>query len=176
MGKKDEQNINKIIEKAVQQAFEAGRQLATQNSKDVYKATERRLFALPILRAKLIEEQDDLSRLLEEQAPDIVVCSKDIVRFRRSGMRLSDDELFEAQITDLRGRIAAKTYEICEMERALKEIEHDAYHAAVIGRYIENMSDEVIGEKLHCDSSTVRRNRSRLVRKIAIWLYGPEAI
>ena len=37
-------------------------------------------------------------------------------------------------------------------------------------------TDAELAEKLYCDESTVRRNRSRLIRIIAVRLYGVEAI
>lgn|GEM_PF-406873 len=176
MGKNPDKSFEKIIELAVQRAFEAGRLSAGQTQKDAYKTTERRLYAIPTLRAKLAEERDDLARLVEEQAPDIVTHSTDIVRFRRSGVRLSDDDLLMAQLTDLRARIAAKEYEIKEIEHALDQIKMDYYYRTVSQKYFEGVADEVVADRHHCDPSTVRRNRARLVRHIAIWLYGPGAI
>lgn len=176
MTKKLDRDIEKMIDQAVRRAFEAGRMYAGQAQKDAYKTTERRLYAIPTLRAKMAEEKEDIARLTEEQAPDIVLRSTDIVRFRRTGIRLSDDELLAAQITDLQARVAAKEYEINEIERALQQISRDYYYRAVPMKYFESISDDEVAKVLYCDGSTVRRNRSRLVKVLSIWLYGPEAI
>ncbi|MPM95975.1 hypothetical protein SDC9_143131 [bioreactor metagenome] len=175
MGKVEKQ-INLIIEQAVGRAFEAGRMSVGQAQKEAYKMTERRLYAMPVIRKKLQEEMEDLNRLREENAPDIVCHSTDIIRFRRSGVRLSDEDLLEVQILDFNARIAAKQHEIKEIERALEQIERDPYYPSVQMKYFNNISDEEVAGFLSCDASTVRRNRSRLVRSIAVWLYGPTAI
>ena len=160
----------------MRRAFEAGRMSAGQAQKDAYKSTERRLYAIPTLQAKLAEEREDLARLSEEQAPDVVLRSTDIVRFRRTGIRLSDDELLAAQITDLQAKIAAKEYEISEIERALQQISKDYYYRTVSMKYFEGVDDMKVSALLKCDESTVRRNRSKLVKVLSVWLYGPSAI
>ena len=47
---------------------------------------------------------------------------------------------------------------------------------AVDGKYIQRMNDEDIAEKIHCDPSTVWRNRKRLVQRVAVRLYGVDAV
>lgn len=174
--KPKERDLNKVIEQAIRRAFEAGRISAGQAQKDAYKSTERRLYAMPILLAKKAEEEADLERLLRENEPDIVMRSTDIVRFRRTGIRLSDEDLLQAQVTDLRANIAMKEHEIQQIERALEHVKGDYYYRAVPMKYFEGISDDDVAKQLFCDGSTIRRNRSRLVKALSIWLYGPEAI
>jgi len=53
MAKKQE-NIEEIIRRAV----EAGSRSASRNVKDAFKATERRLYGLPILRWTIVNKVD----------------------------------------------------------------------------------------------------------------------
>ena len=62
------------------------------------------------------------------------------------------------------------------MERALATIETDDYYLTVTGRYIDDLPDERVAELIPCDTTTVWRNRKRLVQRLAVWLYGAEAI
>lgn len=174
--KNTDKQIKEAIKAAVDEAFKAGQLHAAQSQKDSYRATERRLYALPMLKDKLASDIADLQRLQTEQAPDIICRSADILRFRRSGVRITDEELLEMQLTNLQAQIASSEYEISTIEKGLARISDDYYYRAIPAKYFEKISDDDIAELLSCDASTVRRNRSRLVRCVAIWLYGTEAI
>lgn len=160
---------SRSIEEIIKQAVEAGRLSAETTSKDAYKATERRLYALPVLRDK---RADDLERLAEIRENGLRHRSKDILRFNRSGSRLSMEEVLEAVTMDLEASIAATEYEIETLERALSRIADDPYYRTVTGRYIDAISDEEIAEDIPCETTTVWRNRKRLVQRLAVWLYG----
>ena len=132
-----------------------------------------RLYALPVLRNK---RDDDKERLEELRQYGPRGRSKSITRFSKSGVRLTPEEIFEAAVIDLEATIAADEYEIEAMERALATIEKDDYYLTVTGRYIDDLPDERVAELIPCDTTTVWRNRKRLVQRLAVWLYGAEAI
>ena len=92
------------------------------------------------------------------------------------GVRLTPEEILEALIADIKASIAADEHEIETILKALKNIEDDMYYVAVKGRYFEDICDEEIANSIPCDTRTVRRHRSRLVRIVTIWLYGSRAI
>jgi hypothetical protein len=91
-------------------------------------------------------------------------------------MRIDADDIVEAMITDEKAKIATDEYEIETMKKALENIEGDQYFPAVKGRYFEDISDEEIAKQIPCDDRTVRRHRGRLVRIVAVWLYGAVAV
>lgn len=166
MGSKQE------LEEIIKRAVEAGRISAERSAKDAYKATERRLYALPILRRKIADDKDRLEEI-KKYGPR--GRSKSITRFTKSGVRLSPEEIFEAVVMDMEATIAADQYEIDAMEKALSVIKDDEYYMTVIGRYLEDLPDERVAELIPCDTSTVWRNRKRLVQRMAVWLYGADA-
>ena len=166
-------NIEVIIKKAVNEGIEAGRRLSVSAPYDAYKAVERRLRALPDLKDKVKEEREYLEDLLTYGLPK---HSNDIIRFKRSGVRLSDEEILEALIMDLKASIAANEHEIKTVEDALEVLKTDPYYPVIKGKYFEQLSDEVLAEELFCDASTVRRNKARLVRRLAVRLYGVKAL
>jgi hypothetical protein len=168
--------MKRYIDQAVQTAFEAGRLSYAQTQKDAYKATERRLYAIPILKARLIEEQDHLAELISSQAPEKISRSLDVVRLRRGGRRLSDEDLLKAQIQYSESMIASMEHEIGEVENGLERIRPDFYYRTVPMKYFDGLTDDIAAEILKCDPSTIRRNRSRLVKYIAIWFYGVTAL
>ena len=161
------------VEDIIKQAVEAGRISAERTARDAFKATEKRLYALPVLRLKI---EDDKERLEEVRKYGPRSRSKSITRFQKSGVRLSPEEILEAVIIDLEATIAADEYEVETLERALKNVERDTYYKTVTGRYIEDLSDEQVAAEIPCDTSTVWRNRKRLVQRVAVWLYGADAV
>lgn len=165
--------IDKAVDKAVTKAIEAGRTQSAKILVDTYKATERRLYALPDLKDKVTRDKEYMRTLLSEGLPR---RSRDIARFQRSGCRLEPEELLEALAQDIRASIAADEFEINTIEEALAPLTSDPYYLSVSGRYFDSISDEDIAEELDCDSRTVRRNRGRLVRRIAVRLYGSNAV
>ncbi len=120
--------------------------------------------------------EDDKERLAEIEAGDIRERSKSIVRFSKTGSRISPEEMLEGLKQDLIARIAADEHEIQQIENAVAAIEDDAYCMVVYNRFILCETDEEIAEQIPCDPSTVRRNRGRLIRKLAVRLYGVDAI
>ena len=172
-------DINKLIKKAVKEAMKAGLEAGLAAGKaeverpaNTYKATESRLYALPILIKRVGNSEEYLESL---EANLYQGHSKDIVRFSRSSA-LSAEDKAEALIADGKAKLAADQHEIDVMQKALKNIEGDLYYPVVKGRYFEQISDEEIAKQIPCDASTVRHNRGRLVRVLAVWLYGVEAV
>ncbi len=151
------------IENIITRAVAAGRLASERTAKDAFKATERRLYAVPVLRQKL---QEDMERLAE------------IKQFgpQKNGLRLSPEEIKEALIMDMEAGIAADKFELEIMDRALGHIAADEYYLTVTGRYLEGLSNEQIAERIPCELSTVWRNRKRLVQQLAVMLYGAAAV
>lgn len=161
------------IENIITRAVTAGRMASEWAAKDAFKATERRLYAVPVLRQKL---QEDMERLAEIKQFGPQSKSSSITHFMKNGVRLSPEEIKEALIMDLEAGIAADKYELELMERALAHIVGDEYYLTVAGRYLEGLSNEQIAERIPCELSTVWRNRKRLVQQLAVMLYGAAAV
>jgi hypothetical protein len=170
---KKQEKIETIIQRAVKAGIEAGRTQAEHTSVDAYRATERRLYALPTLVHKVEDARQHLEELEQTGSPE---KSKDIVRFSRPGVRLTSEEKLEALIQDILATIAADEYEIAAVKKGIEIIENDTYYLAVKGHYFGGVSDDKIGASIHCDPSTVRRNRGRLIRVLAVWFYGVAAV
>lgn len=161
------------IESIIKKAVAAGRLSSERAAKDAYKATERRLYAVQVLRKKL---QDDLEKLAEIKRYGPQQKSSSITRFMKNGVRLTPEEIKEALIMDMEAGIAADRFELEVMDKALAEIGNDEYYLTVSGRYLQGLSNEEIAERINCDVSTVWRNRKRLVQQLAVRLYGAAAV
>ena len=138
-----------------------------KTEKAAYAETERRLYAMRALRARV--EVAELEGLGVEALRE---HSASLVRVLRPGMRLDPEEVHTMQLAMLRGRLAADERELKRMNIALSFISDDPYYLTVEARYLRGVGDYDIAERLNCDPSTVRRNRIRLVRMLALRLYG----
>ena len=85
----------------IQKAVNAGRIQGTAMAKDTYKATERRLYALPILYEKVKEDKERLEEIKTQGTPQ---HSKGIVRYSRTGIRLSPEEIRRAYTGNSHGK------------------------------------------------------------------------
>lgn len=169
MAKKQKISIDELIEKAVL----ATRLSCARESQDAFKATEKRLYAYPVLKAK---KQDNEEMLEEVKLYGAHGRSKSVSRFVRSGTRLDPEEIKQAVIMDLKAAIASDQYEIGRIEKAIEQISGDEYRDIVIYKYFEQKSDDEIAKRLHCAPRTVRTHKSRLVTRLAVFLYGSGAL
>jgi hypothetical protein len=166
-------DIKALIDEAVNAGLNAGRAQASSTAKDAFKATERRLFAIPILERKV---KDDKEKLAELQENGSRWQSKSITRFQRTGYRVTPEEMLEAIIQDLEATIAADEYEINTIRGILETFKDDPFYMAVTGRYVDREEDEDIAAKLDCSANQVWKQRTRIVSDIAVMLYGSDAV
>lgn len=165
--------LDEIINTAVERALQAGRKQQVVEAKDTFKATEKRLYALPILILK-VEEAEAWIEDIKVSGPH--ERSKSIVRFNSPGITLSDEQIVDSQILNKRAEIEIDEQEIQTMQRALGIIRDDEYYEVIPMKYFDKRGDDEIAEELYCDASTVRRNKSRLIREMSVYLYGAAVV
>ena len=166
-------DIKALIAEAVNAGLDAGRAQASSTTKDAFKATERRLFAVPILERKMKEDKEKLAELQENGTP---ARSKSITRLNRTGYRVYPEDMLEALINDLAATIAAAEIEIETVRQAMETFKDDPFYPTVTGRYIDRHEDEDIAGMLGCSPNQVWKQRTRIVKYIAVMLYGASAV
>lgn len=171
MPKKDNGKID--IPDLIRQAVEAGRMAEAKGSKDIQKSTENRLYSYPVLQQRIADNQERRQEFLEKGPRG---RSAGIVRYQKSGSRLSPEEIFDCVLQDIDANIAADQEEIDTIDRAIALIQNDTFIRAVTGKYFDGLSDDAIGEEIICDATTVWRNRKRLLKTIQTYLYGAMAV
>ena len=153
-----------------------GGHMDSNASQAAMAATERRLYALPIIRERIEDNREELTELENCGVEALRHHSASLVRLIRPGMRLTPEEVHSAQMADLRARLAADEREVRKMQHALRSIGEDPYYLTIELKYFDNVKDADAALRLRCDPATVRRNRRRLVRRLALRLYGVECI
>ena len=139
-------------------------------------ATERRLYALPVLRERVADCETELAELEKAVTEALQHHPGSVVRLIRPGMGLIPKEVYEAELAEFRARLAADKREVKKMENALTSINEDPYYSALHFKYIEGMKATEIAAKLSCEPATVRRNCNRLVNRLAMRLYGVDCL
>jgi len=162
-----------LITEAVNAGLQAGRAQASSTAKDAFKATERRLYAIPILTRKV---KEDIEKLEEIRANGPKGRSKSIVRFQKTGYRVDPEEMLDAIIQDLEATIEIDKHEIETVRCAMEAFKDDPYYPTVTGRYIDRYDDEDIAADLGCSANQVWKQRTRIVKDIAVMLYGASAV
>ena len=114
-----------VRKEAVTTALAAGYKCGQRAVKNTYKATERRLEAIPIL-IKRIEDNRDKLELMVQGTP--AEKSKSIARFNRSGWRASQAEVLAALAQDLAAQMAKDEHEPQETKKAFSTISKDLYY------------------------------------------------
>ena len=170
---------DKKIAEAVKAGIKAGLEKAKKDEQakfDAYRSTEERLYALPTLIEKVKKDTERLQDL--EQYPELPRRSKDIILgpFNKSGIRLSESEIVGALKQDIEAHTAADQREIDTLHTALALVRDDKHYRALEGRYFEGKHDKELAAELGCDTTTIYRSRSRMVKKIAVRLYGVDAL
>lgn len=146
--------------------------VAKSSTKEYFKHTEKRLYAYPALVANIDQYDQDIKDLKREYTLPGSQKSKDIARMQSSGVRLTPDEILEGKIHLLEKKKTIDLVEINEIDRALQFVSSDQYFNIIALKYFDKKSDNIIAEELHCDDSTVRRNKNKLLGQIIVKLYG----
>lgn len=168
-----DEELHRAIDSSVLAGIAAGRREASLSAKEAFRNTENRLQAFHVLLKKI---KDDIEYLEQVQKYGTPEYSKSIVRYSSNGgSRITAEEKLEAAIAALKSQIAMDEFEAEAIQKAIDCVSADEYFYVVEKRYFENKSDEEIAEKFHIDRTTVWRNRSRLVRIMAVSLYGYKA-
>ena len=144
----------------------------TDEERARYKQTEKRLYRYKSLCRRICDHKHDIEELNDMNFDKLRRSSKSFVSMMRSGMRLDPTDVFDAQIGLLKSYVAVDEYEVRQIKRALRYVRDDPYYMTVEYKYFNNMSDEEASRAMKCSLSTIRRNRTKLVKRICDLLYG----
>ena len=144
--------------------------------KSFYQLTEGRLWAYPILQDNVNRKYLlDIADLKKEKVPG---KSKSIVFWSPTsgGEKPTPEEAQAERIALVELKLAKDTEEIRILDEALSYIAKDQYAQIIDLFYFQNFSATEIADKLPLGTSTVIRQKSRLVKTLALKLYGSFAL
>ena len=171
LSKEDLQQILQLIKTASREVINEGK----KQTKSFYQATERRLRAYPELKANIKRYEADIKDIAHED----LGRSADIVIFQSHSGKAPErdlEELRKEKIFRLTERLYRDTKEVQEIEVALDYVKDQEYYKIIPMIYFEGKSQREIEQQMHCDRTTIWRNRKALIAKMSIVLYGADAI
>lgn len=167
LSKKDEELIQDLFSKAVS--------IGKTAAKDKYKLTERRLYAYPVLKRNLERYGKDIEDIKHE---DLRKSQDFVLYIKNSGSKIKPDieDLRRERIALIENKRARDEKEIAEIDAAIQEISGEEYYPAIELHYFKRVREDEIAEVMHCDKTTVYRNRKRLINMLNVSLYGADAL
>lgn len=154
--------------------------LAALNSQpkpqDCYKATEARLYAYPVLLENIKRYKLDIRDLKKEKNTE---KSKDITCLGGACVRLTPEEKQAAKIMAVEIKLERDTAEVNHINKAMLRLErmNSEEDVAFIKRlYFQGFDLAGLAEFMGESLAAIQRRRTRLVRQLALMLYGAEAL
>jgi len=162
------------VEEIIHKALLAYRIASENDTTEVFKATEKKLYAYPIIKLKIQDDRATLDYL--QSGGYLDTNNKSVIQFQKAGVRLSHEDIKEALIQNLKAEIAANEIEIEKIDKALDIFSKDPYIKIIKMKYFEGKKDDEIAENIPCHPSTVRLNKNRIIGNLAVFFYGVKAL
>ncbi|BAE83976.1 sigma factor-like helix-turn-helix DNA-binding protein [Desulfitobacterium hafniense] len=168
--------VLKIIETAVNKAAQDSAKAAHENpsaERNYFRETEILLYNYPALKLKV---EQDVEFLFDPESHIVPPNrSKDIVIFSTKGTGSQGLDL-DKYTQGVKSSMMRTRQEVIRIERAVETIKDDEYYDVIPMKYWDGLTIEEIAERLGREEKTIRRNKSRLINKLKIMLFGADAL
>jgi len=145
-----------------------------QSPRELYKKTEKILFALEKLKIKVENDKQDIADMMQEG--ELKETTHKSINTNEWDAEI-DDEIRHKQKIRRREREMIRTSKlISRIERCLKIIKNDEYFSIIPMIYFEQMTCEDVADELCTSTSTIRRNKNRLLGELVVLIYGADAL
>lgn len=146
--------------------------------KTAYKKTEQLLFSYKKFHQIVEDKKLEIEELQQYGVPGKSAMSGgERVQSSRSefGIVLPEESVEQA-VQRIYCAIQTTVQGIAMIDKALDAVKNDPYYQIIEMRYFEGRTLEDIGVYFNCDHSTISRNKSRLVKDLAMRLFPDEVI
>lgn len=187
MSKKDKLNINtndstKIIEQTAQTTAEKvvlefqKKGMLKDSKQSAFQKTEILLYNYGSFQDAVKEKK---LQIKEVRSHGLKHKSKSITSFS-SGNNFSNqkdpDELEEEKILQLESSIKITKNLISVIDKALEKLHDDPYYDIIKLKYFEKKKGDEIAEYFNVETSTVSRNKNRLINVLKIYLFSDDVV
>ena len=167
-----ERVIKDALRETIQTAVAIQRTNENTQADNAFRATEKRLYAYPLIKKAIESDRQYIQEIQQNGTPQRAAL---ILRLGTPGRRLTEEEIVDAKVKDIAAKIAKNEYEIETIDNALTVISGDPYEKIINLKYFEGKTTEEIADELSCDTTTITRNKARLINRLAVYLYNSEA-
>lgn len=140
-----------------------------------YQKTEQVLYNYNNFKETI---KDKREQILEISSVGLKTRSKDITFYHSGGFTGGDDYdvKIEEKIKSIEDSITLTERYIKTIDAALDKLRDDKYFDIIIMKYFQNTAVDAIAEYFDVDTSTINRNKNRLINQLKITLFSDEVI
>ncbi|WP_313345944.1 hypothetical protein [Sedimentibacter sp.] len=166
-------------------AIEAAKQVVSQfktkgilkdTKQTAYQKTETLLYNYNSFKLAIKEKNEYIKYL---QKYGIESKSKSITSISTSNSYTNSkdlDEITEEKIINIKKSIAITQNLINLIDSALSKLEKDKYYEVIQYKYFEKKTNDEIAEIYDVDSTTISRNKSRMINILKIYLFSDDVV
>lgn len=137
---------------------------------------------------QLLYNYQGFKRVLEERMEEIEEIKKHgvptkggaVVEYTAGGKRVQglvlDEERVDAAVRVIQDSVEETVRVIALIDKCMASLKRDPYYDILEMRYFEGRTLEDIGVYFGCDHTTISRNKSRLVKELAMRIFPDEVI
>ncbi len=168
--------LQEMINRGISHAMQAGAERVYQaGTRACRERVERLLYARSGLELLISSLEEELAVLCDDAPPSSMAYEKTenkVVHLLPSGDALG----MPSARKDIEALLARNRLAVKRIDRAVESLASDPYYELLHLKYTEGLPEEEIAEQLCCDPSTVRRNKNRLLERLAIVFFGVDAL
>lgn len=144
------------------------------NTKNPFQKTEQLLYQ----RSKFIDAVTTKKERIEElKKYGLKRQSKSITKYgASSGEFKSEVEKLEDKIQSIESTIHDTEEHIQTLDEALDKLKDDKFFKIIEMKYFDGMTHEEIGFEFEVDATTIGRNKTRLIKELAILLFPDDVL
>ena len=174
--KETEQLINATVAKTVEELMK--QKLVKKKDMNTYQKTEQLLYNYNDFK-KVIKDKQEMIEQIKQVGLSKTSCSF-IPMPQDLGFKYipSEQEKIDSEIAALEASIAVTKNYIKIIDNALKTIQNDPYYSVIEECYFKGNKHSTVANEWHTvvDETTIGRNKNRLVKKLAIYLFSDDVI
>lgn len=138
-----------------------------KNAESSYKNTELLLYNYNNIKESIGKYREQIKDLIENGIPN---SSPAVRMIGNSGFK-DNSTILEEQVNNLNHTIIRTKNTIRFINSVLSKIQTDKYYEIITLKYFQNKTLEEIAEYFECETSTITRNKKRLLNEIKVLLF-----
>lgn len=158
-------------------ASNLGNAQSNANSKSAYSKTEQLLYSYRGFKRIVAERMEEIEDIKQFGVPQTCGNIKERVQNGNlpQGIVLPEESV-DITVHNILCSVEGTVQAIALIDKCMAAISHDPYYKILEMRYFEGRTQEDIALEFKCDQSTIARNKSRLVKELAMQLFPDQVI
>ena len=171
MNKSEMLEFADIVAQAVVKAL-GGNVPAPKQEKTAYQKTEQLLYNYPGFKRIVKERMEEIEELRKYGVPK--KCGGVTEFVAKGGLPrglVLEEESVEDAVRNVQATVQGTVQVINLIDKCMAALKHDPYFKVLEMRYFEGRTQEDIAVTFGCNQATIARNKSRLVKELAMRLF-----